>query len=213
MTIQNSMRFLSFWTLFIFAMVTKIAAQKTNQFDSYPTVKAALNKKVWISGKSYYLITKSTDSTIHLYWGNDTIKRVYQSDLQLWIAERLHKKWASKDYLILQYGTGSGSWMNIVLPFNPNEKIQEFSNGLCFDPANNLIGVEQYGDTILVVKNLKTNKLQYIIDKQHICDAASNNSCIDTVGIKNKLLYIKWATPNNFDENKKVYEKKIILHL
>ncbi|CAN5137418.1 hypothetical protein BH11BAC6_BH11BAC6_00320 [soil metagenome] len=141
MTLRNCLNFLELLFLFVCFIATKSNAQQTNPFDGYPTVKEALNKKVWTSNKSYYLITKSTDTTVHLFWGNDNMKRMFNEDLELWAAERLFKKWTSREYLILEYWTGSGVWLDLVLPLNKKEKVQEFGNGLCFDSINNLLGV------------------------------------------------------------------------
>ena len=185
----------------------------SDKFAGYPTVKASLNKKNISVNSNYFLLAKSTDSTVHLIWGNDTIKRTLNEEIDLRTAERLHKVWESNDYLILKYGTGSGVWINIILPLNNQEDVQEFGNGLCFDSIYNLLGIQQQGDTILFVQNLKTKERQYIIDKEHHCDAVLNNSCIDTIGIRNKKLYLKWVIPNNFADEKTVYEKTISLKL
>jgi hypothetical protein len=110
-------------------------------------------------------MTKATDSTVFLYWGNDNLKRRYHFDVDLSSAEKRHIKWTSKNYLILEYGTGSGVWVDIALPIDKKEKPQEFVNGVCFDKTSNLFASEGYDDTILIVKNLKTKKEQFIIEK------------------------------------------------
>ena len=132
------------------------------------------------------------------------MKRMYNEDLDLSpAAERLFIKWSNNDYLILEYWTGSGVWTDLVLPMNKKDKVQAFANGLCFDNIYNLLGIEQFRDTILLVENLKTKKKQYIIDKEHICDAPLNSSCIDSIAIKNKMLYIKWVVVKNYVDKKK----------
>lgn len=193
--------------------VIKLSAQTSNQLDNYPAVKSALNKKNWTASKSYYLIAKATDSTIYLYWGNNSFKRRYNSELDLSSAEKLHVKWANKQYLILEYGTGSGVWIDIILPIDKEEKVQEFANGECFDKIYNLFTYQGYNDTIVIVRNLKTKTQQFIIDEEHKCDAVLNSSCIDAIEIKNKTLYIMWVTPNNFINKKKTYNKKIKLQI
>ena len=214
MTLLTFLKYLFLVAFFLCFVTTRINAQKRNRIDDYTTVKEALNKKVWSSSKNYYSITKATDSTVHLIWGNGTLKRMYNEDLDSWpAAERLFIKWSNKDYLVLEYWTGSGVWVDLILPMNKKEMVQEFGNALCFDKVYNLLGIEHIGDTILSVENLKTRKTQYVIDKKHKCDGAFNSSCMDTVAIKNKILYIKWVVPNNYTDKKKTYDKKIKLQL
>jgi len=214
MTLPTFLKCLFLVSFFLCLVTTRSNGQKRNRIDDYPKVKEALNKKVWSSSKNYYTITKATNSTVHLFWGNNTLKRMFNEDLELWpAAERLFVKWSNKDYLILEYWTGSGVWTNLVLPMNKKDKVQAFNNGLCFDNIYNLLGIEQFRDTILLVENLKTEKKQYIVDKEHTCEGVSNNSCIDTISIKNKILYIKWVVPDNYNEKKKVYNKKVKLQL
>jgi hypothetical protein len=212
MTSCNYLKFQS-WLALLICLSTAVPAQQVDQIDGYPTVKEALNKKTWLPNKSYYFIAKSSDTTVHLFWGNNTMKRMFAENLDFSAAEKLHVKWLNNEFLILQYGTGSGVWMDIVLPLNKKEEVKEFNNAVCFDSVYNLLGVEGYEDTILLVKNLITKKQQYIIDRQHKCERASNNSCIDSIAIKDKLLYLKWAVPGAFADNKNVYVKKIKLQL
>ena len=206
------MKFLFFLVLFA-TLTTKNNAQNGNSIDDYPTVKAALNKKIWSPNKNYYTITKATDSTVHLFWGNNTLKRKLNEDLALWpAAERLSIKWSNKDYLILEFGTGSGAWLNIVLPIDKKEKPQEFDNGVCFDNVSNLFAYESYDDTILIVQNLKTRKEQYIVEKKRCC-VANNSECINSAEIKNRLLYFKWAPDNCANDKKIIYHKKVKLKI
>jgi len=212
MTLHTSLK-----KLFLFVFLTKIAtnsnAQKRTQTDEYSTIKAALNKKVYSSNKSYYMMIKATDSTVHLFWGNDTLKRMFGEELSLWpAAERLFIKWYNKNYLILEYSTGSETWTDILLPLDKKQKTQEFYNGIYFDKTDNLFVFEGYSDTILVVKNLKTKREQFIIDKKHCC-AVYNDVCIDSVRIKNNLLYLEWTPDNCSDNNNKTFTKKIKLKI
>jgi len=115
------MRVLFFLALFIYLLPTKSNTQTSNQFKGY---NIALNKKTWTTNKAYYVVTQATDSTVFLYWGNDNFKRQYHYDFDLSSAEKLHIKWTSKNYLILQYATGSGVWVDIALPIDKEEKSQ-----------------------------------------------------------------------------------------
>jgi hypothetical protein len=206
------MRFLFFLILLTYLLPTKSNAQKADPFDSSPLLKSSLNEKIWNTGKSYYLMTKASDSTVHLYWGNDNFKRKYFTDLDIRSAEKLEAKWTNKNYLVLEYGTGSGVWVNIVLPIDTKEKPIEFCNGIYFDKVGNLFVSEGYGDTILIVHNSKTKREQFIIDKRHCC-SAFNDVCLGSVEIKDKVLYTTWTPDNCTDDKKKAYEKKVRLKI
>lgn len=213
MTICKKITFfclLSLWGCTSFAEAQEILK---NKFDGYPTVKESLNKRIFVTEKSYYLLAKSSDTTVNIIWGNDTLKRVFFENIELPFAEKLHLSWVNNEYLILKHSTGSGSWINIIMPFNKTEDVQEFSNGLYFDSINNLFVTEQYGDTILLIRNLKSRDKQYIIEKEKPCESALNSSCIDNIRINNKQLYFRWIVPYKLSDKKVTQERKIPLHI
>ena len=179
--------------------------------DLFPFLKQDLNKKIVTANGNYYLLTQFSDSTVKITWGNDTIKRVYDDPLDFMFAERLAVQWNNKDYLILRYGVGSGAWETVAFPLNNKEPVQVFDNGLCFDFKNNLLGTEQFVDTVLIVQSLKTGQKQFILEKEKPCGAASNSGCIDTISITNKVLYYKWVTPHKFSDKKSSIEKRVRL--
>lgn len=178
--------------------------------DLYPLVKQDLNKKnLSANGNNYYMLRQFSDSTAKITWGNDTINRVYDEPLDFMFAERLRLKWENENYMILDYNTGSGAWLNIVFPLNNKEQVQGFGNGLCFDKKYNLLVTEEFKDTLLEVHNLKTLQKQFIIEKEKPCNAATNDACIDTISISNKVLYYKLVTPNKYSDMKKSVEKHV----
>ncbi|MGZ4851127.1 MAG: hypothetical protein ACXV2C_07090, partial [Candidatus Bathyarchaeia archaeon] len=91
--------------------------------------------------------------------------------------------------------TGTNAWTNVVLPLNQKEQPQAFGNGLWFDQKNNYFVTEEVGDTIMAVHNLKTRKEQVIVEKGRPCESVINSACIDTVSIRDNVLYYKWVTP------------------
>jgi hypothetical protein len=188
----------------------KAKLQDTSHYaDLYPLVIRDLNKKIVTENGSYYILTRFSDSTVKITWGNDKTKRIYDEPLDLMFAERLRVKWENNDYLILNYNTGSGAWLNVVMPLNNNEHVQEFNNGVCFDKHHNLFVTEEFSDTVLAVRNLKTQETQFVVEKDRPCDAASNNACLDTIGIDKKVLYYKWTTPYKYSEKKSSIEKRV----
>src|SRR5439155_23753623 len=152
--------------------------------DLYPSVIQKLNKKHFSENNNYYMLSKYSDSTVKISSGNDTINRTYDEPLDFAFAERLSVKWANKDYLILNYNTGSGAWLNLVMPINNKQQVEEFSNGLCFDNKYNLLVSEESEDTILAIRNLKTEASQFVVEKQRPCEASGIDACLDTISIK-----------------------------
>ena len=181
--------------------------------DLFPFLEQDLNKKNVTTNSNYYLLTQSTDSTVKITWGNDTIKRVYEEPLDFMFAERIRIEWNNKDYLILRYGVGSGAWETLAFPMNNKEQVQVFDNGLSFDTKNNLLATEHWQDTVLIVQNLETHQKQFIIERENPCDAAGSSSCIDTININNKVLYYKWTTPHKFSDKKSSIEKHVRLKI
>jgi hypothetical protein len=183
----------------------------SHDINQLSLLRQDLNKKHINESGSYYMLTKQSDSTIQVIWGNDTLKREYSEPLEFMFAERIHKQWSNNDYLILQYGTGTGAWQNLVLSLNSREPVQVVDNALSFDSAHNILAVEQFGDTVFTVYNLKTQQRQFIIERARPCGAAQNSACIDTVSVNNKELYYKWATPHRYSDRKRSLEKRVRL--
>jgi len=179
--------------------------------DLFPFIETGLNKKNLETNGNYYMLTKVSDSTVKITWGNNTITRLYDETLDFMFAERLRVQWNNKDYLILRYGVGSGAWETVTLPINNKEPAQVFDNGLCFDSEYNLLGTEQFGDTVLTIQNLKTGRKQFITEKERPCQSVNNSACIDTISISNKTLYYKWVTPHTAADKKTTIEKRIRL--
>lgn len=184
--------------------------QDTSRYaDLFPSVIEDLNKKHFTGKGSYYMLTQFSDSTVKLVWGNDAIKRVCDDPFDFMFAERLSVKWENKNYLILDYYTGSNAWINVALPLKKQEQVQEFRNGLCFDEKNNYLVTEEVGDTVLSVHNLKTRQEQFIIEKQRPCESGMNYGCIDSISIHDGVLYYKWVTPRmDIKPNRKVERRE-----
>lgn len=125
------------------------------------------------------------------------------------MANRLYTEWENSDYVILKGGTGSGAWINIVLPFERFEKVKMFDNMLYFDPESNIVAYQYFSiDTVLVVESLKTEQKQFIVLSDTRCGAASNLYCMDSVIINDNELYFKWATPYLSSDSSRIFEEK-----
>ena len=208
------MKKLSYFLLSLFLIVSACGCSvkknlSDNSLSDYPELLGKLGKKDITPKSNFFLLEQSSDSTCKITWGNNTIARSGQEEIDFNLARRLHYQWENTEYLILKGGTGSGAWLNFVLPFSKSEKVKTFNNLLCFDPEDNLVASQYFNDTVLVVQNLKTDQKQYIVLKDTPCEAASNLYCIDSIGIKNKELYLKWATANLENDSSRIFEEKI----
>lgn len=141
---------------------------------------------------NYFTLVSNSDSTFKISWGSNGLERTYNAAFDVLFAERISLEWENKDYLILNYWTGSNAWAEIVLPLNETEQVREIQNGRYFDEKQNLIVSEGFsGDTIFQVLNLKTGQQQPIIGQENPCEALPNRSgCADTVYINgNNICY------------------------
>lgn len=177
--------------------------------EQFNFVKDELNKKILVDRENYYKLRIASDTTVQLSWGNSSFEKTYEDPIEIIFAERLRVQWKNKDYIILRYGTGTGAWTNIVLPLNKEENAKVFNNALCFDKDFNLLGTEELSDTVFIVHNLKTNNKQFIVEINNPCESASSTACVDTIGIKDKILYYRWITPHKYSSNKTAFERQI----
>lgn len=206
---KNSLYLFLFFSIGITACAHLIrVSYSKSSMEDYPVLKERLEEKEFTPNKNFFILNKSTDSTCKIIWGNGKVTRSDAEEVDFYIASKLHYQWENSNYLILKAGTGAGAWLNMVLPFDKSEKVKTFDNILCFDSVNNLVASQYYNDTVLVVQNLKTQQLQYIILNNSPCEAASNLYCIDSVAIKNKELYLKWATTNLAKDSSRIFEER-----
>jgi hypothetical protein len=87
------------------------------------------------------------------------------------------------------------SWFNVILPLDSQSKVSDIWNPMAYNKYYNLIAEEGHGDTIVIIRNIKTGKYQAEIDSENTCQSPFNHYCIDSISILNKELYIKWAFP------------------
>ena len=206
--------------IFCFSFLTLAACSSNEEVDirvdvvrKSEIIKGYLNRKNITKNGCYYMLQQVSDSTIKIIWGNDTLKRIYDEPLAFMFVERLSVKWENKNYVILNYGTGTSAWSNVVLPIDTKQQVQIFTNGIYFDLKSNLLVTEEVGDTILAVRNLKTLQSQFVIEKGQRCASANNSDCIDTVSINDKTLYYKWVTPRNFSDRDSSSNKRMRLRI
>lgn len=162
-------------------------------------------------GNTWQLI-KTNDSTFKIHWSSNNIARETTSEFDSFLSERFHLVMENADFIALRAGTGSDTWFDVYLPLKAKEKEFSLQNSLAYDDKNNFVAVEEIGDTIMQIVNLKTKKRQPIIEKPNSCSSAFNHYCIKSVSFSNGILLYKWITPNNIDNDKYV-EKKVIVQI
>ena len=191
----------------------KVLQDTSHYMDDDSILIPYLNKKHLVKNGSYYEMVRFNDSTFKITWGNDSLKRTYDDPLHLMFVERLNVKWQNQDYIILDYNTGSGAWVNVVLPLNKREQVQQFDNGLYFEGKSNYFITSGYEDTILCVYNPKTQKMQSIVDKELPCEFPQKYNCIDQIRIQDKILYYKWAYSDSDKKRLLNIQKRIRLKI
>ena len=176
---------------------------------AYPELAERLGKIESTPLGNYFILTLATDSTCKLEWGNKKIKRQSTRDYFFNEARRLHLDWENNEFLVLKVGQGSDTWINIFLPLDNGEQEQVIGNALTKDKDKNLV-VAEYpsSDTTMIIHNLKTKEVQYIIETNK-CGSAFNHYCIDTITFTNKGLYYKWTLPDKLDDNPKRYDRRV----
>jgi hypothetical protein len=179
-----------------------------DKFSPYPEMQDKLNKTIITKERNYYKLIPSTDSTCKIEWGNTKLKRISE-DFDFYFARRLSLNWENKDFLVLEGGSGSDTWFNLILPLDTLSGISDVWNPMAYNKERNLIAIEGYADTILVIRNIKTGKSQPIIDGINKCESVFNHYCIDSISIQNKEVYIKWIIPHKMSDDFKVIVKRV----
>jgi hypothetical protein len=190
------------------------AIDSSKYIDLHPWIRDSMNKKKLTPNGNYYLLNLHSDSMFTITWGNNKLQRTYEEPIDLMFLERLSVSWESKDYLVLDYSTGSNAWTNIVLPLNEKQSTQTYANALCFDKEYNLLVTENNSDTVLTIHNLKTLNMQYIVEKNSGCTSPDKTACLDTaIEIRNKVLYYRWITPEQSAKKQQSIERKVSITL
>ena len=108
--------------------------------------------------------------------------------------------------------TGSDTWLDIILPLTKNADLNYYENCLAVEKEKGIVVYEYPSeDSILIAENISTKKKQIIGKNWLKCSSAFYHYCIDSISIKNNLLYIEWVVPNRIDKPNKKETKRIKL--
>jgi hypothetical protein len=163
-------------------------------FSIYPEMRNILNEKNSTPENNYYKLIPTTDSTCKIEWGNTKLKRISE-DYHFHFVREIRLDWENTDFMVLKGSSEMDSWFNVILPLDSQSKVSDIWNPMAYNKFYNLIVEEGHGDTIVIVRNIKTGKSQTEIDSENSCQSPFNHYCIDSISILNKELYIKWAFP------------------
>lgn len=123
----------------------------------------------------------------------------------------------SKNYIVMKYGCGSDCWAGIFLPLYKGGKPKTIYYYCAYDLDHDLVVsidlIEKSKYPQIIIHNLRTGKVQMKAIKEG-CLSASPSYCLDSISIKNKVLYYKWA-PNLTDnpKGKGVYKRQIKVNI
>lgn len=180
--------------------------------DSYPELTDRINKTENTPGGNFFRLVLSSDSTCKVEWGN-TSKTRTSSDLHFHIARKLEFVLENKDFLVLEAGTGSDTWFDLILPLSYDSTEFSIQNPLAFNTGGTEVVCEYpSADTVMVIENLLTRNIQFVLEKEK-CSSFFVHYCVDTVVLTNKELYYKWAVPNTEDKSPKYFERRVKIRI
>jgi hypothetical protein len=161
-----------------------------------------------------YLKMKAVASTVIIKWGNKKFENVApDSIIESVRIERLSINWKNDNFIALSYGCGNPCWGGLILPLDKNAIANSFMYQYDYDQKNNLVARFDDDYETLIVENLKTHAKQLIMKRDSTCESAFAGFCLDSISLKNKVLYYKWSTPDAFADNKKSKEYHIKIDL
>ena len=168
-------------------------------------------------GDIFYQFIQATDSTAFIKWGNKTITNISKTELysEYFSKDKIHIRWSNKKFLTLGRGTGSDTWVDIVLPLTKDADLKLFENCMAFDKENGIAVREWYSDsdTVLLAENIITGKKQALGREWKKEPISFFHYCIDSISASNKILYVKWVLPNKTEEKNTKETKRIKLDI
>ena len=200
--------------LFLGALSTQAKSQIEDcltQYSGYDTVSSNGNFIKYHLKYEYLTKYHIKNNYVSLEYGNRSFHRFLKEKFECQTADsRIPSlEWDNNDFICLRYGCGSPCWGVLILPLDSTDSARNIMYELAFNTPDNLIVyLDNDHYEKIVVENLKS-KVKQVIEVPLKCDAAFLGACIDSISIKNKELYYRFAVPNNFDNNKKLTEFRI----
>jgi hypothetical protein len=161
-----------------------------------------IDTNLFVIDGSYYQFIPATDTTCYIKWGNTAVSNISSKAIGNWQVEygEIGLQWSNDKFIGLCRGTGSDTWMDIILPLKSNEDVRFYENRLAIDEENGILVYEYPSeDSIIIAENILTSKKQVLGKNWTPCSSFLYHYCIDSVSIVNKELYIEWVTPATMD--------------
>lgn len=167
---------------------------------------------------SYYQFIRISDSTSTVKWGNKAFSNVHSDTMDNFFIEkdRISLKWANEKFIALGRGSGSDTWLNIILPLIKGSPARLYENPMAVDKENGIIVYEHAFDecdTVLIAENIVSGKKQAIGLNWKKCSSPINHYCIDSITVLKKQLYLEWTLPNKIVEPNKTEKKRVRLDI
>ena len=155
--------------------------------------------------KSFYEIKSINKDSSQIIWGNSSFKNSQNFENFVLDKDKIKTKWKNENFIILQRGTGSEAWINLILPIKKNEKLFQTDQVLAFDSINNIIVRQNYNSKEFPFQLIKLNTLEKdsIRFETKNCESVNIINCIDKIDFNEKALIINWTTSNKFEKNGK----------
>lgn len=163
----------------------------------------------------YFVNYVNEHGNVKIQWGNNHFKRTLEKDFDCdgapsWVPTM---RWSTSRYMGLKYGCGSPCWGSIILPTNEKDPVIERMYDLVTDTlTNRIVYLNNESYDKFVVENLATGTV-ISVDYGFDCKAAFVGYCIDTIGLDNDMLFVRWVEWINDGKEKIIKTEQFSLGL
>lgn len=199
----RSVRILLFSSLIVFVLSCKLqtcygpgnAQQETSINDSIPEKVPVLD-----TDSTFIYIKPISSDHYRIVWGNKHQKYFNISSDSFYskassFLDIISLTETSAKYAYLSFGTGTGGWVGVFLPYDANAKEQIITCPIAVSLDRDLVAHLDFDwqdlNVLCCVTNLKTGKSIQIEEKR--CDAITLSSCIVEAKIFADKLKITWC--------------------
>lgn len=155
----------------------------------------------------------ATDSTLHIRWGDSAAVHEVDETIYSYLVnpEKLYIDWHNEQFISLRNGTGSDTWVDVVLMKEEPSLLRVYRNSLTFDKENGIV-IYEYAmpDSVIVAEDLVTGNKMVIGSDWKECGSAFPHYCIDSIHMNSGELYVEWVTPDYYSRDaRRIVRKKI----
>ena len=142
-----------------------------------------------------YLHYSKTETDLSISWGSDHFMRIFPEtfdcgDHELAIPDF---RWASDEFIGLEYSCGSPCWASCILPLNPDDSIQFIWYPVDINlETNTLAHIDEERRDKLILTQLDSGESREVILDEN-CASEGIGACLKNVRLTNDELFIEYA--------------------